>query len=100
MELLISPPVSIQGPLIAAPSPPMSLSSSPRKRAGISKGVKSRLLRALIVDDEPIARRVLREELETQTDIEIVGEADNGARALTAIEAHEPDVVFLDLQMP
>jgi len=58
------------------------------------------VVRALIVDDEPIARRVLREELETQPDLEIVGEADNGAKALSAIEALEPDLVFLDLQMP
>lgn len=58
------------------------------------------MVRALIVDDEPIARRVLREELETQPDLEIVGEADNGAKALSAIEALEPDLVFLDLQMP
>jgi Response regulator of the LytR/AlgR family len=57
-------------------------------------------MRVLIVDDEPIARRVLREELELQPDVEIVGEADNGVRALAEIEAVEPDVVFLDLQMP
>ena len=58
------------------------------------------MVRALIVDDEPVARRVLREELEGQPDLEIVGEADNGAKALNAIEAQEPDIVFLDLQMP
>jgi len=58
------------------------------------------VVRALIVDDEPVARRVLREELEGQPDLEIVGEADNGAKALNAIEAQEPDIVFLDLQMP
>jgi two-component system, LytTR family, response regulator len=58
------------------------------------------VVRALIVDDEPVARRVLREELEAQPDFEIVGEADNGAKALNAIEAEEPDIVFLDLQMP
>ena len=57
-------------------------------------------MRTLIVDDEPIARRILREELELLPDIEIVGEADNGRSALEQIEAHQPDLVFLDLQMP
>jgi DNA-binding LytR/AlgR family response regulator len=62
--------------------------------------VASKLIRALIVDDEPIARKVLREELELHPDIETVGDADNGVRALEAIGSLEPDIVFLDLQMP
>lgn len=57
-------------------------------------------LRTLIVDDEPIARRVLREELESIDGVEVVGEADNGKRALEEIERSKPDLVFLDLQMP
>jgi two-component system, LytTR family, response regulator len=57
-------------------------------------------LRTLIVDDEPIARRVLREELELIDGIEIVGEADDGERALFQIAEHKPDLVLLDLQMP
>jgi two-component system, LytTR family, response regulator len=57
-------------------------------------------LRTLIVDDEPIARRVLREELELIEDIEIIGEADNGKKALDQIAEHKPDLVLLDLQMP
>jgi two-component system, LytTR family, response regulator len=57
-------------------------------------------LRTLIVDDEPIARKVLREELGSFDDIEIIGEADNGALALEKISAHHPDLVLLDLQMP
>ena len=57
-------------------------------------------LRTLIVDDEPIARRVLREELELIEDIEIIGEADNGKKALEQIAEHKPDLVLLDLQMP
>jgi len=52
------------------------------------------------VDDEPIARRILREELELQSDIDIVGEAATGSQALTEISALHPDLVFLDLQMP
>ena len=57
-------------------------------------------LRTLVVDDEPVARRVLREELESIGDVEIVGEADNGLSALEQIAARRPDLVLLDLQMP
>jgi two-component system, LytTR family, response regulator len=58
------------------------------------------VLRTLIVDDEPIARRVLREELESLAGVELAGEADSGNAAVRAIAAHHPDLVFLDLQMP
>jgi DNA-binding LytR/AlgR family response regulator len=57
-------------------------------------------LRTLIVDDEPIAREVLREELETIDGVEVIGEADNGASALDQIARRKPDLVLLDLQMP
>jgi two-component system, LytTR family, response regulator len=57
-------------------------------------------MRALIVDDEPIARKVLREELESIPEVSVVGEADDGKEALRAIATLRPDVVFLDLQMP
>ncbi len=57
-------------------------------------------MRTLIVDDEPIARKILREELELIDDVEIVGEAENGTEALQRISALDPDLVFLDVQMP
>ena len=57
-------------------------------------------LRTLIVDDEPIARQVLREELELIDGVEVMGEADNGAKALDQIARYRPDLVLLDLQMP
>ena len=57
-------------------------------------------LRTLIADDEPIARKVLREELGSFDDVEIIGEADNGVSALEKISADHPDLVLLDLQMP
>ena len=57
-------------------------------------------MKTLIVDDEPIARRVLREELEVFPDIEVAGEAANGKEALLKIAELRPDLVFLDLQMP
>jgi two-component system LytT family response regulator len=57
-------------------------------------------LRALIVDDEPVARKVLREELELLEGVEVIGEAENGEIALRQIVSQEPDIVFLDIQMP
>jgi DNA-binding LytR/AlgR family response regulator len=57
-------------------------------------------LKTLIVDDEPIARRVLREELEVLPEVEVIGEAENGKQALERIAELHPDLVFLDLQMP
>jgi len=57
-------------------------------------------MKTLIVDDEPIARSVLREELEGFPEVEVIGEAENGREALQKIEELKPDVVFLDLQMP
>jgi two-component system, LytTR family, response regulator len=58
------------------------------------------VMKTLIVDDEPIARRVLREELAAFPEIEIIGEAENGKQALQQIADLNPDLVFLDLQMP
>ncbi len=57
-------------------------------------------LKTLIVDDEPIARQVLREELELIADVEVVGEAESGPAALEMIAKHQPNLVLLDLQMP
>ena len=60
----------------------------------------NRALKTLIVDDEPIARRVLIEELEVFPEVAIVGEAANGKQALLEIAKLQPDLVFLDIQMP
>ena len=57
-------------------------------------------MKTLIVDDEPIARRVLREALDAVPQVAIVGEAENGKQALQQIAELKPDLVFLDLQMP
>jgi len=62
--------------------------------------VDSRPIKTLIVDDEPVARRLLREGLEPLSEIEVVGEAANGKEALLQIGKLQPDLVFLDLQMP
>ncbi|MDI9240666.1 LytTR family DNA-binding domain-containing protein [Lysobacter sp. LF1] len=57
-------------------------------------------LRALIVDDEPLARRGLEIRLESHPDVEIVGEYGDGASAIEALRRDRPDLVFLDVQMP
>ena len=57
-------------------------------------------IRALIVDDEPLALRGLKLRLAEFSEIEIVGEATNGREAVKAIKQHLPDLVFLDIQMP
>jgi two-component system LytT family response regulator len=57
-------------------------------------------IRALIVDDEPLARRGIRRLLQSAPDVEIVGEAVNGEDAVAVVEKQKPDLVFLDIQMP
>jgi len=57
-------------------------------------------IRALIVDDESLARRGLLIRLQGLADVEVVGEASSGRTALEAIRRLEPDVVFLDIEMP
>lgn len=58
------------------------------------------LLKALVVDDERLAREELCFLLEQVDDVEVVGQASDGLEALSAIKAAAPDVVFLDVQMP
>ena len=57
-------------------------------------------IRALIADDEELGRDAVRLALESEHDFEIVGETATGADAVTLIRTLEPDVVFLDIQMP
>ena len=57
-------------------------------------------IRTLIVDDEPLARERVRGMLQQEPDVEILGEAGSGTEAVAAIRKHEPDLVFLDVQMP
>lgn len=57
-------------------------------------------IKALIVDDEPLARDRIRELLKEHPEIEVIGEARNGQEAINTIVNHNPDLVFLDVQMP
>ena len=57
-------------------------------------------IRTLIVDDQLMARELLRRTLKGETDIEIIGMPASGSEAVEAINTLEPDLVFLDVQMP
>ena len=57
-------------------------------------------IRALVVDDEPMARDRVLSLLQQEEDVEVVGECGDGTQAVTAIQHQSPDLVFLDVQMP
>lgn len=57
-------------------------------------------MKAMIVDDEDLARAVVREHLAAHPDVAVVAECANGFEAVKAAAQHQPDLVFLDIQMP
>ena len=57
-------------------------------------------LRAVIVDDEPDGREVVRTLLAVHSDVEVIGEAGNGREAVEVVRRKKPDLLFLDIQMP
>jgi two-component system LytT family response regulator len=57
-------------------------------------------MKAIIIDDEPLARMLVKEYLQTHANIELVQECGDGFAGLKAISEHKPDLVFLDIQMP
>ncbi|HUQ79714.1 MAG TPA: LytTR family DNA-binding domain-containing protein [Gemmatimonadaceae bacterium] len=59
-----------------------------------------RVVRVLIVDDEPLARQRVEDLLRAEEGVEIVASVDNGAAAIDAVRSLQPDLVFLDVQMP
>lgn len=58
------------------------------------------MIRVLIIDDEPLARNLIRKYLKDESDIEIVAEAGEGKQAVALIKQLAPDLIFLDIQMP
>jgi two-component system LytT family response regulator len=62
--------------------------------------LETRRIKVLIVDDEALARRLIREYLGSHPDIDIVGESEQGLDAVKDITEMNPDLVFLDIQMP
>ena len=57
-------------------------------------------IRVVVADDEPLARRGVRQLLAPHADFTVVGESRNGPEMLRALEALAPDLLFLDVQMP
>ena len=57
-------------------------------------------IRTVIADDEPLARRGIRQLLASQRDVDVIGEARNGREALHLLRTLRPDLLFLDVQMP
>jgi two-component system LytT family response regulator len=57
-------------------------------------------LRTLVVDDEELARQVMRELLRAHPEIEVIAECKNGLEAVKAVAENKPDLLFLDVQMP
>jgi len=68
--------------------------------ADVPSRSERRRIGAVIVDDEELARGLLREYLDSVADVEILAECANGFEAVKAISEHKPDIVFLDVQMP
>ena len=58
------------------------------------------VLRAIVVDDEPLGRRGIVSRLEKSEDVEVVAECANGRQAIDAVRRTRPDLLFLDVQMP
>lgn len=57
-------------------------------------------MKVILIDDEPLARGIVKEYLKSHNNIEIVEECNNGFEGVKAIQQHQPDLVFLDIQMP
>ena len=58
------------------------------------------MIKALIIDDEPLARSVVREYISRFPQVEVLGECGDGFEGVKAIQQHAPDLIFLDIQMP
>lgn len=58
------------------------------------------MIKTIIIDDEPLARSVVKEYLQTYAEVNLVQECNDGFEGLKAITQHSPDLIFLDIQMP
>ncbi len=58
------------------------------------------MIKAILIDDEPLARSIVKEYLQHHPQIEVVQECNDGFEGLKAIMQHQPDLIFLDIQMP
>lgn len=58
------------------------------------------MIKTILIDDEPLARELVREYLRDFPQVEVVAECNDGFEGLKAIQQHQPDLLFLDIQMP
>src|SRR5882672_2022021 len=56
--------------------------------------------KVIIIDDEPLARSIVKEYLNKHPEMELVQECNDGFEGIKAIQQHQPDLIFLDIQMP
>src|SRR6201994_4088822 len=57
-------------------------------------------MKVIIIDDEPLARSIIKEYLQYHPDLELIAECNDGFEGVKAIQQHHPDLIFLDIQMP
>ena len=57
-------------------------------------------MKVIIIDDEPLARGIVKEYLQSYTDLQVVQECGDGFEGVKAIQQYQPDLVILDIQMP
>ena len=57
-------------------------------------------MKTIIIDDEPLARNIVKEYLQNFTELELVAECNDGFEGIKAIQQYQPDLIFLDIQMP
>src|SRR5947209_3136492 len=57
-------------------------------------------MKAIIIDDEPLARSIVKEYLQGYPDVNVVGECNDGFEGIKALHQHQPELIFLDIQMP
>ncbi len=80
--------------------PEMSASLIEFKMPPMIDETPTRKIRIVLADDHPIVRDGLKKMLMLESDLEVVGEANDGREALEQIQMHEPDILLLDLRMP
>ena len=58
------------------------------------------MIKTILIDDEPLARSIVKEYLSNYADIEVIQECSDGFEGVKAIAQHKPNLIFLDIQMP